>query len=345
LKIGQLVHSTNPETGGVAKAVTDISDALTIAGIKNVSYEDRDNLDKDISFVIAHGLWQWPGFTAYHLLMNQKIPYAVFPHGMLDPWFKKAYPLKHFKKQLFWWYRQGRILKNAHSVFFTTEEERQLAQKTFWPYQCKEVVTGLGVGNPPENDVMQSNSFSKKFVQAKNKKILLYMGRIHPKKGLDLLIDAFGKYAGNEHLLMIAGPIERNDSYYQSLFQCSQKFGNRILWTGMLDGDLKWGAIRSSEALILPSHQENYGMVVAEALSVGTPVLTTHKVNLWREVVQYDAGIVKNDDIGGINSLVNSWIKGYVIGKSLNAKHCFEEKLHIQKTAKVIIEIAKSSMS
>ena len=86
-------------------------------------------------------------------------------------------------------------------------------------------------------------------------------------------------------------------------------------------------------------------MVVAEALSVGTPVLTTHKVNLWREVVQYDAGIVKNDDIGGINSLVNSWIKGHVIGKSLNAKHCFEEKLHIQKTAKVIIEIAKSSMS
>ena len=77
----------------------------------------------------------------------------------------------------------------------------------------------------------------------------------------------------------------------------------------MLQGNEKWGALCSADAIILPSHQENYGMVVAEACSVGLPVYLTNKVNLWREVVDAGSGVAENDDPKlGIQSLVDQWL-------------------------------------
>ena len=81
---------------------------------------------------------------------------------MLDPWFKKTYPFKHFKKQIYWWAIQGKILRDAHAVCFTTQEEQVLAQKTFSPYQANEVVTGLGVQAPPQElDIFKGEILGK----------------------------------------------------------------------------------------------------------------------------------------------------------------------------------------
>ena len=80
---------------------------------------------------IAHGLWQWPSRQANELFLGKGILYLLFPHGMLDPWFKQKYPLKHIKKQIYWWLKQGKILNQALAVCYTTEEERRLAQSTF----------------------------------------------------------------------------------------------------------------------------------------------------------------------------------------------------------------------
>jgi glycosyltransferase involved in cell wall biosynthesis len=116
---------------------------------------------------------------------------------------------------------------------------------------------------------------------------------------------------------------------------------NKIVWTGMLTDDLKWGALRSADALILPSHQENYGMVVAEALSVGTPVFLTDKVNLWREVTEAGAGVVAEDDERGIARLLQDWRSSRHVGMSKACITCFEEKLHIRNCAKRLIELLK----
>ena len=266
-------------------------------------------------------------------------PYLVFPHGMLDPWFKKSYPLKHIKKQIYWWYRQGTILRDAYAVCFTTEEERLLARKTFSPYQCNEVVTGLGVGDPPGDLVEQSTLLYSQFPQLKNKRVLLYLGRFHPKKGVDLLINAFVKYSNDDDILMLAGPNKSQDSYLKTLQKLSVKKEKQILWTGMLEGDLKWGALRVADALILPSHQENFGMVIAEALSVGTPVFLTNKVNLWREVVDCCAGIVSDDHQEGILELVHKWSRGEHDQLVENTVSCFREKFNISKTAENIMSL------
>jgi glycosyltransferase involved in cell wall biosynthesis len=338
-----LTHSLDLRTGGVAKAVCDLSDAFNTKKVENLIFDNPSSKQLNpllgANLVIAHGLWQWPGRSAIRLKKKYDVSYIVFPHGMLDPWFKENYPLKHLKKQIYWLWKQSSIMKNASAVCFTTEEEMRLARKTFWPFDSKQIVTGLGVGVPPAGEVKQKALFKKKFTTIKGKKLLLYMGRIHPKKGLDLLLTSYVKQAKSEHVLIIAGPINDRCGYTEKLFR-TYNSSRGVLWTGMLEGDLKWGALRSADAMILPSHQENYGMVVAEACSVGTPVLITNKVNLYREILQYDAGFVDNDNQDGVDNLIKKWISGKVQYKKLHAINCFKEKLHIYSTAEKIIDIA-----
>ena len=339
LSILNLIHSLDPKTGGVLECVQNLQRELIDKGFHtevsaNINYNFRSD-----SFHIAHGMWQWPGVVAYNNWQKKDIPYLVYPHGMLDPWFKKAYPLKHLKKQLYWWWRQGKILENAHAVCFTTEEERRLAQNTFWPYKCREIVTGLGVGVPPGEKNQQVAFFNKKFPQTRGKRILLYMGRIHPKKGLDLLLKAFARQKRSNDLLVIAAPISEDDAYYKTLCREFKDIKGQILWTDMLEGDLKWGALRAADSLILPSHQENYGMVVAEACSVGTPVLISNKVNLYHEILAYDAGLVEEDTLAGVRRLMDYWTNGDMHLKSQKALKCFREKLHISRTAEKIIQL------
>ncbi|MDG0963423.1 MAG: glycosyltransferase [Opitutales bacterium] len=337
--INHLTHSTDLKTGGVVEAVFRLNACMEEKNKISRIIDDRHfNLD-GVTFVIAHGLWQWPGYKAWKNFKKTGVPYVVFPHGMLDSWFKKTYPLKHLKKQFYWWWRQGKILKDAHAVCFTTEEERLLAQKTFFPYQCNEVVTGLGVATPPGDPARQIANFYAQYPQVKTKKILLYLGRFHPKKGVDMLIKSFLRDRRKDEILLLAGPTENPDSFLKGLMEQAGVMENQIIWSGMLEGDLKWGALRAADSLILPSHQENFGMVIAEALSVGTPVLLTDKVNLWREVVDSNAGIVANDDQAGIDQLIQQWRTGAPLCCVKNTVSCFREKLHISKTVDNIISL------
>ena len=81
--------------------------------------------------VVVHGLWQHPGLAVRREVFP-RTPHVVFPHGMLDPWFKRTYPLKHLKKWLYWPWAEYRVLRDARAVLFTSEEERRLARETFW---------------------------------------------------------------------------------------------------------------------------------------------------------------------------------------------------------------------
>ena len=126
---------------------------------------------------------------------GQKSPGVGQPLFGLSSWdarsmVQKTYPLKHLKKQLYWWAKQGSILRNAHAVCFTTEEECLLPRRLFSLSGC-EVVTGLGVMEPPVQTDEQAEMFHQKYPQLKGKKGLLYLGRFHPKKGVDDLIRAW----------------------------------------------------------------------------------------------------------------------------------------------------------
>ena len=337
LEVLHLIHSLDRQTGGVCSAVELLHDAMVQAGIQSrISDDPKVVVKSSNEWVIAHGLWQWPGRVARSL----GNPYLVYPHGMLDPWFKKTYPFKHLKKQLYWWAMQGKILRDAHAICFTTQEEQALAQKTFSPYQVNEVVTGLGVQAPPQELDISKKKFLEKFPALRERKKLLYLGRFHPKKGVDELIRSWKKRRNpKDEVLVLAGPVDKKDSWIQKLLSLVGEDPS-VVWTGMLQGNEKWGALCSAEAMILPSHQENYGMVVAEACSVGLPVYLTNQVNLWREVVDAGAGVVENDDPTGIQSLVDQWLGAENRAqRSHAAKQCFEQCLHIDRTVENLCKI------
>jgi glycosyltransferase involved in cell wall biosynthesis len=107
--------------------------------------------------------------------------------------------------------------------------------------------------------------------------------------------------------LVMAGPDQLGWVQKLNAMAASLGIENRIHWTGMLKGQLKWGAIRSAEAAILPSHQENFGVVVAEAMSCSTPVLISDKVNIWREVQNSGAGLVEPDTLEGTRHLIQTF--------------------------------------
>ncbi|AIE86664.1 glycosyltransferase [Fimbriimonas ginsengisoli] len=294
--------------------------------------------------VIMNGLWQYTGFATWRAMRKLGRPYVVFTHGMLDPWFKHTFPLKHLKKSLYWPWGEYRVLRDAKSVLFTCEDERVLARQSFKLYKANERVATLGITNPSGIPEQQRAVFFTAFPQLEGKRILLYLSRIHPKKGCDLLITAFAEVCATDKdlALVVAGPDQVG--WMGELQRLSESLGiaERVHWPGMLTGDLKWGAYHASEAFILPSHQENFGIVVAEALACGRPVLLSRKVNIWREIAEDKAGFVAEDTLEGTRELLVSWLDTAVSEKlamSDRAKQCFESRFEIKKSARGLLEI------
>jgi glycosyltransferase involved in cell wall biosynthesis len=259
--------------------------------------------------IIVNGLWNYAAFGASRVLPDGKTPYYVFTHGMMDPWFRRTYPLKHAAKQLFWTIGEGRLMSGATSVLFTTEEERLLARGQFLDHRYRETVVGYGTSAPPHATAQQTDAFRATVPSLDDQPYLLYLSRIHEKKGCDILIEAFARSrtSSPDVQLVIAGP--GSPKLVQTLRDRAAQLGveDAIHWTGMIHGDAKWGAFYNAEAFILPSHQENFGVVVAEALACGIPVLITDKVNIWREIHNAKAGLVRPDTVKGVTDLLLSW--------------------------------------
>jgi glycosyltransferase involved in cell wall biosynthesis len=258
--------------------------------------------------VIVNGLWNFSASGAAVVLPESDVPYFVFSHGMMSPWFRK-YRAKFMGKTVSWCIAEGRLLNKATSVLFTTEDERIQARGVypFWNY--RETVVGYGTRNPPKFNAQMEKAFLVTVPQLGGRPYLLFLGRIHPVKGLDLLIDAASKVDLGDLQIVIAGP-EQDRRHAGALRAAIKRHGltDRIHWAGMLSGDSKWGAFYGAEAFVLPSHQESFGIVVAEALACELPCLITDKVNIWHEVAAEGAGIVGADSVDGIAGVLAKWL-------------------------------------
>lgn len=344
MKLLRLIRSLNPSAGGPVEAIRQLTPHLDALGVTTTvvsldcprepwlhdqpfkiialgpvasAYGYRRGLPERIRSialehdrVIIHGLWQYHSLAAWRALRNSPIPYYVYTHGMLDPWFKQAYPLKHLKKWAYWPWADYRLLRDAIAVLFTSEQERLLARQSFWLYKASEVVVNYGTSAPPADAVRQRQIFLESYPELHDQQILLFLSRIHPKKGVDLLIEAFAAVApDNPHLqLVIAGPDQVG--WQASLQQRASELGisDRITWPGMLTGDLKWGAFRCASLFCLPSHQENFGIVVAEALACGLPVAIASSVNISYQVAAAGAGFVHSDTVCGTTDALLQWL-------------------------------------
>jgi glycosyltransferase involved in cell wall biosynthesis len=304
---------------------------------------------REFDVVLIDGLWAFHSYAVWRALHKTDTPYAVFTHGMLDPWFKRRYPLKHLKKWLFWPWTDYRVCRDAGAVFFTCEEERILARQSFWLYKANEVVVTYGASVPDAALASdQRATFLECFPELYDKRLIVFVGRIHPKKGCDLAIEAFAQTAAasQEYHLVFAGPDQVG---WQAKLQdlCKRlKITDRVTWTGSVSGDLKWGLFRSADALFLPSHQENFGVVAAEALGCGVPILISSKVNIWRETKDAGAAFVAEDTLPGTCSLLQRWLELDDSAKNkmcVQARQCFLDRFEIERASSIILAGLKSA--
>ena len=347
MKILNCIHSLNPAVGGPLESVRQSSAVLTRRGhtVEVVSLDapsepwaeefpgsacalgpGRGSYGYAPRFVpwlrerrarydavVVHGIWQYNSFGVWRALHNTVTPYFVYPHGMLDPWFNRTYPLKHLKKLLYWPWAEYRVLRDAAAVLFTTEQERLLARESFRLYRCHEVVVNFGTAAPEVDWEQAREDFYHAFPPLRGKNFLLFLGRLHEKKGCEELIRAFAAFRNSLPTedgvqLVLAGPCA-DENYLQRLNRLTKELGmgDRIIFTGMLSGNPKWGAFAAAEAFILPSHQENFGIAVVEALACGIPVLISNQVNIWREIVADGCGYAEDDDLAGTRRLLERW--------------------------------------
>lgn len=336
-----VIADTDPRSGGPAEAVSRLSASLTrlghdveIASLEPQKVASQRGLSVHIiglgrgvgrhsvnpkltswlkqhaenyDVIILHGLWNYASVGSWLALRRHGTPYFIFVHGMMAQWFRKSFPAKHIVKQIYWWIIQGRVLRDAKAVLFTCEEEKADARKVFRGYPYRERVIQYGTADPQRDGERDRREFYAAFPELQNKRFLLCLCRIHPIKGCDLLLKAFahcGQRLPADLNIMIAGPDQVG--WMLQLRALTRELGiaNRVHWPGMLTEALKWGALRASDAMILPSHHENFGVVVAEAMAVSTPVLISDKVNIWHTVEASGGGLVELDTEDGTAKLM-----------------------------------------
>lgn len=369
MRIIHIISSLDPKAGGVSQALRTIIKGLTELKVHNevacLDAPDADYLMKEnfpvyalgpgrtswnynvsilkwlklnmrnYTVVIVHGLWQYPMYATYNVwknLTNGKPRLFVMPHGMLDPYFQRAEnrKLKALRNLAYWKLVEQKVINNADGLLFTCEEEQKLAMQPFKPYAPRnEHIVGLGVEEPPPYKPEMNTAFADTCRQLQNNSYILFLSRIHDKKGVDLLINAYADFceritAKKSHYpdngilslseiprLVIAGPNLESPFGQQMQKAVSQNpvLKERVFFTGMLSGNAKWGAFYGCKAFILPSHQENFGIAVVEALACSKPVLISNQVNIWREISNNGAGLIAEDTVQGTEELLVKWCR------------------------------------
>jgi len=292
--------------------------------------------------VLINGVWNYNTLAA-HVLAGTGIPWAIFTHGMMDPYFKRQFPLKHLKKSLYWHLRLSKVFRDATAILFTSEEEKLLARQSFSRYRVREVVVPYGTFGPEIDTAIAAQEFLTRFPALRGQRLAITLGRIHPKKGTDLLIRAFAATLAKDPAwhLVIAGPDQVGWQRQLEALAQSLDLADRITFTGKLEGALKWGAFAASELFVLPSHQENFGIVVAEALASSLPVVLSDKINIWREVMKHEAGFIGPDTLEGTTASLRRYSALTPEQRAAlrpRALQCFRDEFDFATTSKKVLE-------
>jgi len=212
---------------------------------------------------------------------------------MLDPY---SLSVKRWRKAFYLHAIESRNISSAQRLIYTTAEEGRLAATQFLSLP-KGTVIPLGGDAPAESSASLASAFIDRFPKARGRRQLLFLGRLHFKKGLDRVLTVLSAIIRvfPDVLLTIVG--DGAPEFEAMLKKTIRKMGleNSVMMTGRLDGVAKWGAYASAELFLLPSRQENFAITIAEAMHMGVPVVVSHNVNTWPYVQEANAGFVLDE--------------------------------------------------
>ncbi|MGL5080764.1 MAG: glycosyltransferase [Microcoleaceae cyanobacterium] len=324
-RICQVVASINEYTGGPALTVTSLAETLAKNGVEshlltldypqygqqviasNVHLHSfqANQLTRSIrgfhidahytldalastglDLIHNHGLWMFPNFYARQSALKHNLPLVISTHGMLNSW---SLRFRHLKKRVAWLFYEYNNLSNA-VLFHATSFEELLAIRQLGFSQPIAVIPN-GVCVYDHSLILERSILTQTFPKLKNKKWLLFLSRVHPKKGLENLL-AVWKLVGplfKDWHLVIAGPSAVD--YLEKLKKLTVEFEieQQVTFTGMLTGQLKQAALANADLFVLPTYSENFGVAIAEALAYKVPVITTQGAP-WQELLTYECG-------------------------------------------------------
>jgi glycosyltransferase involved in cell wall biosynthesis len=244
---------------------------------------------KEFDVVHIHAVFNHACLAAARACRKHNVPYVVRPLGTLDPWSMQQKP---WRKRLFWQLAGKRMLQGASAVHYTAQAEQSATEQSLGLNHGRVIPLGVEINQSAHaND---RASVSPELTNLAAHSYVLVLSRLHPKKGLDVFIDAFAAVVRAKEFaawrLVLAG--EGSADYVQSLTQriAAAQITEKVLFAGWLEGDEKNAFLRRACLLALPSHHENFGLCVMESLAAGVPVLVSPQVNLAAEIATAGAG-------------------------------------------------------
>lgn len=228
------------------------------------------------------GLWLLTNHAAAQVARTAQLPLIISPRGMLTEW---SLQFKGWKKKLAWQLYQQRDVRSAQVLHATSTAEAEGFRALGLPQPIAVIPNGVALLDSPKSNVQSPKSEIR---------TLLFLSRIHPKKGLLDLVTAWGRIRPSGWRMVIAGGDEGGHLQELKAEIGKLKLEKDFEFTGPVEGAAKWELYRNADLFVLPSHSENFGIVVAEALACGVPViasqgtpwedLVTHRCGWWPEI-------------------------------------------------------------
>ncbi len=286
----------------------------------------------DYDLLHIHSIFNYPATAAVALARRNKVSYILRPLGMLEDW-----PLRQnrFVKMAYLNLIEKASINHASILHYTSEEEKSASERL--GFSAPGIVIPLGISTASEDGTPAKGDFRDRHPACRGKKLVVFLSRIHPKKGLELLIDALSnlRRIRDDFFFVIAGS---GDPAYEGRIKERVRNGSlmpQTLFTGFLEGEKKNALLNDADLFVLPSYQENFGLAVVEAMARGVPVVVSNRVNISHEIESAGAGITvpcEAPKLGeAIQTLLNDEKKRRAMGEG--AKRLVSEKFNSREMA------------
>ena len=296
----------------------------------------NENADR-FDLIHIHQVWHYPVYAAFRSARKNKLPCVLTIRGELSDWGLRQ---KALKKRIYRLVLLDRMLQNVSMLHALTRAEKDLVVKL--GYETPVVVAPNGIETAPFEALPAPAEFINRFPVLKGKRIILFLGRLHAKKGLDILARSFSTIAKRfeDVVLLVVGPNKFGTQEKMEAILSSEDLLGRTVFTGLLTGEDKLAAFSCADLFVLPSHSEGFANAVLEAMAARLPVVITKGCE-FPEVSEHEAGLIVESDEGPITEAISLLLSNAVLCKRMGQQgHKLVTKRYSwQATAAIMVNL------